>query len=160
MAGDGDIEKAKTLARELGILHRITFTGWLDSPGVHDLLESSDVLILPSHAEGLPMAIVEAFAFGVAVIASSVGAIPEIVVDRKSGLLVPPGDVDALAQAIRDLCADDQLRESVARAGRSTWESHLEIGQYTERITEIWRATAAGTNSRRLTVDPESEDQT
>jgi glycosyltransferase involved in cell wall biosynthesis len=160
MAGDGDIEKAKTLARELGILHRITFTGWLDSSGVHDLLESSDVLILPSHAEGLPMAIVEAFAFEVAVIASSVGAIPEIVVDRKSGLLVSPGDVDALEQAIRDLCADDQLRESLARAGRSTWESQLEIGQYTERIIEIWRATAAGTNSRGLTADPESEDQT
>jgi glycosyltransferase involved in cell wall biosynthesis len=160
MAGDGEIEKAKTLARELGILHRITFTGWLDSPGVHDLLESSDVLILPSYAEGLPMAIVEAFAFEVAVIASSVGAIPEIVVDHKSGLLVSPGDVDALEQAIRDLCADDQLRESLARAGRSTWESRLEIGQYTERITEIWRATAAGVNSRRLTVEPKSEDQT
>jgi glycosyltransferase involved in cell wall biosynthesis len=160
MAGDGDIEKAKTLARELGILHRITFTGWLDSPGVHDLLESSDVLILPSHAEGLPMAIVEAFAFGVAVIASSVGAIPEIVVDCKSGLLVSPGDVDALEHAIRVLCADDQLRESLARAGRSTWERQLEIGQYTERIIEIWRATAAGMISRRSTVDSESEDQT
>jgi glycosyltransferase involved in cell wall biosynthesis len=159
MAGDGDIEKAKVLARELGILHRITFTGWLDSPGVHDLLESSDVLILPSHAEGLPMAIVEAFAFQVAVIASSVGAIPEIVVNRKSGLLVPPGDVDALEQAIRDLCADDQLRESLAQAGRITWESHLEIRQYTERITEIWRATATGMNSPRLTVHKESEDQ-
>ena len=81
-------------------------------------------------------------------------------VDRKSGLLVSPGDVDALEQAIRDLCADDQLRESLAHAGRSTCESQLEIGQYIERITEIWRATAAGTNSRRLTVDPESEDQT
>jgi glycosyltransferase involved in cell wall biosynthesis len=160
MAGDGDIEMAKTMARELGILHRITFTGWLDSLGVHDLLESSEVLILPSHAEGLPMAIVEAFAYEVAVIASSVGAIPEIVVDRKSGLLVSPGDVDALEQAIRDLCADDQLRESLARVGRSTWESHLEIGQYIERITEIWRATAAGINSQRLTVDLESEDQT
>jgi glycosyltransferase involved in cell wall biosynthesis len=106
------------------------------------------------------MAIVEAFAFEVAVIASSVGAIPEIVEDRKSGLLVSPGDVDALEQAIRDLCANDQLRESLAHAGRRTWESHLEIGQYTERITEIWRATAAGMNSRRLTVDYESEDQT
>lgn len=160
MAGNGDIEKAKALARELDIVHRITFTGWLDSPEVRDLLASSDVLILPSYAEGLPMAIVEAFAFEVAVIASSVGAIPEIVIDRKSGLLVSPGDVDALEQAVRELCADDQLRESLARAGRSTWESHLEIGQYTERIIEIWRATAAGMYSRRSTVDPESEDQT
>lgn len=155
MAGDGDIEGMKTLARELGILDRIAFKGWLDSRGVHDLLRSSDVLILPSYAEGLPMAIVEAFAYGVAVIASSVGAIPEIVVDRESGLLVSPGDVNALEQAIRDLCADDQLRESLALAGRGTWERQLEIKQYAERITEIWRATAAGVNSRRLTVGPE-----
>jgi glycosyltransferase involved in cell wall biosynthesis len=147
LAGDGDLEKAKTLARNLGIFDRITCTGWLDSPGVHALLESSDVLILPSHAEGLPMAIVEAFAYGVPVIASSVGAIPEIVVDRKSGLLISPGDVDALERAIRDLCADDQLRDSLALGGRSMWESYLEIGQYTERITTIWRSTAAGTNS-------------
>ena len=160
LAGDGDIEKAKDLARELGIFHRITFTGWLDSPGVHDLLKSSHVLILPSYAEGMPMAIVEAFAFGVAVIASSVGAIPELVVDRKSGLLVSPGDIDALEQAIRDLCTDDELRESLARSGRGTWESRLEIGQYTERIIEIWRETAAGTKSRRSIADPESKDQT
>lgn len=160
MAGDGDIERAKTLAQDLGILDRITFTGWLDTPGVHDLLKSSDVLILPSHAEGLPMAIVEAFAFEVAVIASSVGAIPEIVIDRASGLLVSPGDVDELERAIRDLCADDQLRDSLARAGRGTWESHLEIGQYTKRISEIWRATADGMNSRPLTTEHESEDQT
>jgi glycosyltransferase involved in cell wall biosynthesis len=159
MAGDGDIEGSKTLARELGILHRVTFTGWLDSPEVHNLLDSSDVLILPSRAEGLPMAIVEAFAFGVAVIASSVGAIPEIVVDRKSGLLVSPGEVGELEQAIRVLCADDQLREGLAHAGRRTWESQLEIGRYTERITEIWRSTAGGINGQRSTVDPEGEDQ-
>jgi glycosyltransferase involved in cell wall biosynthesis len=157
MAGNGDIEAAKTQARDLGILHRIAFTGWLDSSAVHDLLESSDVLILPSHAEGLPMAIIEAFAFGVAVIASSVGAIPEIVIDRNNGLLVSPGDVDALERAIRDLCTDDALRENLADAGRKTWMNHLEIERYTERITEIWRKTAARMNSK--TIDHESEDR-
>ncbi len=144
MAGDGDIDGAEKLAQSLGILHHVTFSGWLDSWGIRGLLESNDVLILPSHAEGLPMAIVEAFSFGLAVISSSVGAIPEIVIDRKSGLLVSPGDIDALAQAIRDICADDQLRENLSRAGRNTWEDHLQIGQYTERITEIWRVTGAG----------------
>jgi glycosyltransferase involved in cell wall biosynthesis len=138
MAGDGDIEQAKALASELGILDRITFTGWLDSADVHDLLESSDILILPSHAEGLPMAIVEAFAYGAPVIASSVGAIPEIVVDRETGLLVGAGDVKALQEAIAALCLDAGLRRDLARAARELWESGLEITSYTERLTRIW----------------------
>jgi glycosyltransferase involved in cell wall biosynthesis len=137
MAGDGD-GGARALASELGILERITFAGWLDSVQVHDLLKSSDILILPSHAEGLPMAIIEAFALGVAVIASSVGAIPEIVMDRETGLLVPAGDLDALEEAIKTLCLDTVLRDTVARTGRKTWESSFEIGSYTERLTDIW----------------------
>ena len=78
MAGDGDIDGARQSALELGILDRVTFTGWLDSAHIRGLLVSSDVLILPSHAEGFSMAIVEAFAYGVAVISSPVGAIPEM----------------------------------------------------------------------------------
>ena len=97
MAGDGDRGWAGRLALESGILDRVTFTGWLDSAQVHDLLDASDLLILPSHAEGLPMAIIEAFAHGLAVISSPVGAIPEIVIDGESGLLVSANDVDALA---------------------------------------------------------------
>jgi glycosyltransferase involved in cell wall biosynthesis len=128
------------LASELGIVERITFTGWLDSPAVHDLLELSDILILPSHEEGLPMAIVEAFAYGVAVIASSVGAIPEIVIDRETGLLVKAGDVQGLAESIAALCEDAALRRQLAQAARKTWESQLEIASYTERLTPIWFA--------------------
>jgi len=140
MAGNGEIDQARSLASELGIVERITFTGWLDSPAVHDLLELSDILILPSHEEGLPMAIVEAFAYGVAVIASSVGAIPEIVIDRETGLLVKAGDVQGLAESIAALCEDAALRRQLAQAARKTWESQLEIASYTERLTPIWFA--------------------
>ncbi len=138
MAGDGDIGWARKLAREYGILDSVTFTGWLDPAQVRDTLESSDVLILPSHAEGFPMAIVEAFAHGVAVISSPVGSIPEIVADKENGLLVSASDVDALEGAIESMCVDGELRETLALAGRSTWESRLAIANYTTRITQYW----------------------
>jgi len=138
MAGDGDIDRARQSALELGILDRITFTGWLDSAHIRGLLESSDILILPSHAEGFSMAIVEAFAYGVAVISSPVGAIPEIVLNNENGLLVSVGDVNALEQAIEALCLDGQFRERLGLAGRRAWEIHLNIANYANRLVEIW----------------------
>jgi glycosyltransferase involved in cell wall biosynthesis len=138
MAGDGDIDRARQLAIELGIIDRVTFTGWLDSAQIQGLLESSDVLILPSHAEGFPMAIVEAFAYGVAVISSPVGAIAEIVLNNENGLLVPVGDVDGLEQAIEAICSEGQLRERLGLAGRRTWEDHLNVSIYANRLAEIW----------------------
>ena len=151
MAGDGDIDWARKSAREFGILDRVTFTGWLDSVQVRDTLESSDVLILPSHAEGFPMSIVEAFAYGVAVISSPVGSIPEIVVDGENGLLVSAGDVDALERAIESLCVDGEFREKLALAGHSTWESRLAIANYTTRITQYWVEIAG---RRRHSLQP------
>jgi glycosyltransferase involved in cell wall biosynthesis len=142
MAGDGDIRGARQSAHELGILDRVTFTGWLDSAQIRGLLESSDVLILPSHAEGFPMAIVEAFAYGLAVISSPVGAIGEIVLNNESGLLVSVGDVDGLEQAIEALCLDGQFRERLGLAGRRTWENHLNIAIYANRLVEIWTEVA------------------
>jgi glycosyltransferase involved in cell wall biosynthesis len=138
MAGDGDIGGARQSALELGILDRVNFTGWLDSAQIRGLLESSDVLILPSHAEGFPMAIVEAFAYGVAVISSPVGAIAEIVLNNENGLLVSVGDVDGLEQAIEALCLDGQFRERLGLAGRRAWENHLNIAIYANRLVEIW----------------------
>jgi len=138
MAGDGDVGGARQSALELGILDRVTFTGWLDSAQIRGLLESSDILILPSHAEGFPMAIVEAFAYGVAVISSPVGAIAEIVLNNENGLLVSVGDVNALEQAIEALCLDVQFRERLGLAGRRAWENHLNIETYADRLVEIW----------------------
>jgi len=143
MAGDGDIAGSRKRAQELGLLDRVTFTGWLDAEQVDDLLESSDVLVLPSYAEGLPMSVIEAFAHGVAVIATPVGAIPEIVIDGESGLLVPAGDTGALCDVIQTLCVDADMRQKLARAGRKMWEKDLDITEYAVRLSTIWRTVAA-----------------
>jgi glycosyltransferase involved in cell wall biosynthesis len=143
MAGDGDIQGARKSALEFGILDRVTFTGWLDPVQVRGLLESHDVLILPSHAEGSPMVIVEAFAYGVAVISTPVGAIPEVVTDCENGLLVPVRDIDALEKAIVTLCQDKDLREGLALGGRHAWETRFDIAPYVERLVTLWFGTTA-----------------
>ena len=144
IAGDGDIAEAKQSASELGILDQVRFTGWVDPTSVQGLLMSCDILVLPSHAEGSPMVVVEAFAYGVAVIVSPVGAIPEIVVDRENGLLVEAGNVEELTRSIESLCVDREYRERLASAGRRTWEDRLSIDIYAQRLGQIWTAARAG----------------
>ena len=80
------------------------------------MLSHTDVFVLPSTAENLPMAIIEAFAFGIAVVATPVGAIPELIDHERNGLIVPVGDVKALADALRALIVDFELRGRLGNA--------------------------------------------
>jgi glycosyltransferase involved in cell wall biosynthesis len=88
------------------------------------LLREADVVVAPSiwtargDREGIPVALMEAMASGVAVVASALSGIPELVTDGVDGLLVPPGDAAALADALQRLAVDESLRERLSAAGR------------------------------------------
>src|SRR4029079_19174677 len=84
---------------------RVRFTGWADERAVREHLAASRAMVLPSHAEGLPVVIMEAFALGRPVISTTIAAIPELIEPGRSGWLVPPGDADQLAAAIEQCLA-------------------------------------------------------
>jgi glycosyltransferase involved in cell wall biosynthesis len=97
--------------------------GVYDGPeGRADFFGNIDILILPSHTEGTPMSIVEAMAQGIPVVATAVGGIPDML-GKDAGLLVPVGDVGALADAMIRLASDPDLRASMGRAGRTRYEA-------------------------------------
>ncbi len=98
--GDGELDQVKRLIEELNVGHNVHIHGWIRGEAKHQALCDTDVLILPSYNEGLPVAILEAMAYGLAVISTPVGGIAEAVHHDRNGLLVPPGDVSALASAI------------------------------------------------------------
>jgi glycosyltransferase involved in cell wall biosynthesis len=100
-----------------------------DRDDVPDLLGRSDVFVLSTLSEGMPISILEAMAAGLPVVASEVGGIPEIVVDGETGLLVPPGDADALAGALRRLLDDPELRRRLGAAGRARVEEHFDVAR-------------------------------
>jgi glycosyltransferase involved in cell wall biosynthesis len=85
------------------------------------------VLVLPSIAEGLPGALFEAGALGVPVVATAVGGIPEVVVDGVTGILVPPQDPAALADAIASLLDDPERARAMGEAGRQRVEQHFTV---------------------------------
>ena len=96
----------------------VSYLGWIDEGEKGELYRSADLLVLPSYEEGLPYVIVEAMAAGLPIVATPVGAIPEVINDGINGLLVKPGDYRALADKLLTLCRNEGLRSRIGRANR------------------------------------------
>jgi glycosyltransferase involved in cell wall biosynthesis len=123
LAGDGDERAAlEARAHELGLDGRVRFLGSLPRDEVLALFRRADAALLSSAWENFPHTLVEALAVGTPAIATSVGGVPEIVTDGENGLLVPPGDPTALADAIRRFLGDAELRARLAAAAAPSAE--------------------------------------
>ena len=103
-------------AERLGVAKRVVFAGYRGD--VPALLAGCDVFCLPSSAEGLPLVVLEAMAHGRPVVATPAGGTAELVVDGETGILVPPADASALADALRSLLADPERARRMGEAGR------------------------------------------
>jgi colanic acid/amylovoran biosynthesis glycosyltransferase len=137
VAGDGpDRKMLEAKALSLGLSDRVRFIGYQSQHQVRELLKETDVFVLTSFAEGVPVVLMEAMAAGVPVVATQIAGIPELVTDGHSGLLVSPGDVDAAAHAIFRLLEDANLRNRFAAAGREKIEREFDI-----HIESRWLAT-------------------
>jgi glycosyltransferase involved in cell wall biosynthesis len=125
VAGDGDMEAARNLARELGVERKVQFPGWVSGVQKENLLREARLLVLPSYTEGIPMSILEAMSHSIPIIATPVGGIPETMTDGREGVLVPVGATQELCAAIEKLLGDPALCYRLGSAGR-------------KRITEVY----------------------
>jgi glycosyltransferase involved in cell wall biosynthesis len=140
LAGDGDAAPYRAEVERLGLSARVSFPGWLAEPDAHARLSRAAVLVLPSQAEGLPMAVVEAFAWGVPVISTPVGSTPDILHDGVQGLMIPVGDAESLAEALERLIGDAALRRRLGANARAFFAQHLDFDPYMEKLAACWRA--------------------
>jgi glycosyltransferase involved in cell wall biosynthesis len=116
LVGDGEERSAlEALATELNLQERISFTGQISYGQVPEYMAASDILVLPSLSEGLPLAIIEAMASGLPIVATWVGGISEIVQEGVNGFLVAPKNPEALAEKIVILMEDSDLRRRIAQ---------------------------------------------
>jgi glycosyltransferase involved in cell wall biosynthesis len=121
LAGDGPLRpQLEALAGELGLAESVQFLG--NVPRAGDVLAVADLFVLPSLVEGMPLALLEAMSAGKAAIATSVGGIPEVIQPDVNGLLVPPADETALANAIARLLGSRELRQRFGAEARRTVE--------------------------------------
>lgn len=128
-------------AIQLGIDEQVTWAG--QRSDVENVLAATDLCVLPSLEENLPISILEAMAAGRAVIATAVGGIPECVVHETTGLLVPPAQSEPLADAVIRLLADDALRAAYGRQAQQNIREQFSVNSYCERVEDIFQRVAA-----------------
>ncbi|MBA0046992.1 glycosyltransferase family 4 protein [Mycobacteroides sp. LB1] len=141
LAGDGEVEQARAAVVSADVADVITVHGWLDAAASSQLLSGADIFVLPSYAEGLPMALLEAMASAVAVITAPVGSIAEVVRDGENGVLIAPGDIDALVAALTRLTTDHDERRRLGTAGRETVRG-LDIAEWEAQLVRTWKSLA------------------
>lgn len=138
--GDGpESEELRSMAERLGLNECVTFVGRLGEIETISEIARSQVLVLPSFMEGLPIVLIEAMALGTPVIASRVAGIPELVRDGENGLLFTPSDWTELAGHIRSLAEDDSLRKRLAAGGLERVAVEFESRRSAERLVQLFR---------------------
>lgn len=138
--GDGEVEKNKALAEELGIANHCEFHGWVSGAEREGLFARAAVYCLPSKNEGLPMSVLEAMARGIPTVATPVGGVPQVIEDGVSGFLVDVDDVDALSDRLNILLDKPGLRENVGAASRNTVTRLFNVGGSIEQLLALYRA--------------------
>jgi len=144
LVGRGDFrEELEKQAAALGIAHAVVFTGHHDD--IRDMLACFDVIVIPSRAEGLSLGLIEAMTAARPIVATAVGGNPQALIDGESGLLVPPEDPPALAEAIARLLRDPELARTLGENAHRRAEEQFTV----TRMIEQYRALYAQRAGRR-----------
>jgi glycosyltransferase involved in cell wall biosynthesis len=139
LAGGGkELPIFRQQAGELGLAAKVHFLDWLPSADVHGLLQSADILVLPSYDEGLAMSVLEGMSYGLAVVCTQVGALAEAVENEVSGLVVLPGDVAALAVALRRCICDPGIRLRLGAGAREAFAARYDVNKYPSKIARVY----------------------
>lgn len=138
--GEQEAEQIRSLIRSAG--HGAALVGVRRGAALHERYRAADIFVLPSLAEGQPMVILEAMATGLPVVATCVGAVPDMVRDRIDGLLVQPHDPPALATALETLIGSGDLRRRMGTAARQRAEQRYDVARLSRRLAEEYRRAA------------------
>ena len=140
IAGSGvEEENLKNQCGELKLNSYVEFVGWTEGEKKYNLLEKSQLLVLPSYNEGLPIAILEAMSYGLPIISTRVGDIESAVIDKKNGYLIEPGDISRLADAIGKIINNKQLYVDMSRYSRILAEEKFSDRKYFKMLKECYK---------------------
>ncbi|MFQ5988197.1 MAG: glycosyltransferase family 4 protein [Dehalococcoidia bacterium] len=137
--GAPDNEYTPALARRYGLEERVAFTGRVDVEELVRCYATAEVAVVPSLYEGFGLPAAEAMACGLPVVATTAGALPEVVEDGRSGILVPPRDPHALAGAIERLLGDEPLMQAMGEEGRRRVERHFTWEKAARKTLDVYQ---------------------
>jgi len=143
VVGDGELKKElEEKRRSLGLDARVHFPGWRED--IPELLSLCNIFVLPSIGEHFGRVLIEAMAMAKAVVATSSGGVPEIVLDGGTGFLVPPAQAEPLAHAVLSLLNDPQQAAALGAAGRRRAETQFSITRHVEAVESLYRQAMEG----------------
>jgi len=138
ICGDGSLSVLRKLIEKHKLSERITLLGWVEGKNKEEVFLSSDLLVLPSYSEAMPMAILEAMAYGLPVVSTEIGGIPEIVAEGQSGFLVRPGDTIGLYKRLTAFISDSAKRKQSGEYGRKIVENKYNLKRTISQISELY----------------------
>jgi len=152
--GKGEMEQElRSAAMEMDVSERVNFLGWRGD--IEEIIPIFDLFVLPSMNEGMGRVVVEAMAAGKPVVASKVGGIPDLVKHDDTGLLVPPGDVDALSKALIRLLNDPEKAKRIGENGKE-YCNKFSLQAMLYKIDELYQDLLSSNFKTSLNIQPRS----
>jgi glycosyltransferase involved in cell wall biosynthesis len=136
-------QRVGTIVAEYHLEETIIFPGTIDGREKEAAFLQADVFVLPSYSEGMPQSLLEAMAYGLPVVVSNVGGIPEVVRDGQEGLMIKPGDIDELCRALRHLMESVECRRRMGAAARHRMAAHHTVEIYLRQLQELYDSVSA-----------------
>jgi glycosyltransferase involved in cell wall biosynthesis len=141
LGGGGDASVVSDYVSKYGLGNVVDFKGWVTGAAKDQLLADTEIFVLPSRSEGFPVAVVEAMAFGTAVVSTRIPGVVDAIRDEQDGLLVDPGDVNGLCNALLLLLNDAALRHHLGSSARQRFLDHFTIQHTARCIAAIYEGT-------------------
>jgi glycosyltransferase involved in cell wall biosynthesis len=143
IGGEGNVAALQAAVQKLGIEQNVQWLGWVTGTDKTRELKGARIFCLPAYKEGLPMALLEAMSFEKCIISTPVGAIPELIQTTVNGVLVTPGDLTALSNAIIELSRNDQLAQDLASEAKKTIDAQFTLTGVLKNLRELYAALIA-----------------
>jgi glycosyltransferase involved in cell wall biosynthesis len=151
VAGNGAIGAVKDMIEAKGCGKNAIFTGWIGPDAKKESLLEARVFLLPSYNEEFPMSVLEAMSYGLPVVSTRVGGVPELVVDDVNGYLFDPGDVKGIADAIVALLEDSAKAYAMGRTNMEKMRSRYSLDAYADELETIYKETVKLGAARSMT---------
>lgn len=137
-AGNGQVEQAKDLAQKLGVENQCQFLGWVNGEQKDTAFRRASVLCLASYQEGFPMAVLDAWAYGVPVVSTPAGGLIDIIQEGKNGLLFEAGNTDQMAEKFDRIISDDTLRKDIGGESRKMAYTTFNIKTINNQLGDLY----------------------
>ena len=140
IAGAGEEEHMKSMFKERSLLQNVSFPGWVRGEEKEKLLLESMYFLFPSYNEGMPMAVLEAMAYGMGIVTSNVGGIPKLIENGISGYICTPGNVDEIAKKMTKLIADEKYFELCSSNARKIAIEKYSYESHVDKVLKVYAA--------------------